>query len=246
MSMPQFPALPPGYTINDSIAQVVTSVALEEIGLSHIINAEGEKIQYFLGTLEGVPAPQVPATFEQVLELNESVKDMLSQVSFSQMFLMGKMQAALNAYQSNPTPPVPPSGESILVAGGVGQSQQAVDVISMPVAFSQPVLQVGNDVSLATGDTGFMINTSGNYQIDYQLSVSDPNTPTADLFLIAELHSAVQNALQTMIITEAYVLQQNSIQVVLTAGDVISLIVRRQNPGNFFVYNPVITFVKLP
>ena len=241
MSMPVFPSVPPGFTINNSIAQILTSVALEEIGLSHIINAEGEKIQFFLGTLEGAPLPAVPATLEQILELNESVKDMLSQVSFSQMFLFGKMQAALNAFQ--PNEPTPPTGDSILVAGGIGSIQQGFDVITLPVQFAQPVLQVGGDVSL--GSTGFTINTSGDYQINYQLAVSDPTAAGDNVNIFVDLISAVQGTLQTMQFTQANVIQQNSREVNLTAGDLISLVVRRPNLGFVNVYNPVITFLKL-
>ena len=110
MSMPQFPAVPPDFTIDDGITQIITSIAMEEIALSHILNAEGEKIQYILGTLEGA-APPAPPTIDQVLEINESVKDMLNQVSFSQMFLMGKMKTALNTFQSNPSQgPTGPQG----------------------------------------------------------------------------------------------------------------------------------------
>jgi nitrite reductase (cytochrome c-552) len=70
---------------------------MEEVGLSHILNAEGEKLQYILGTLEG-SRPSVPPTIDQVLEVNESVKDMLKQVAFNQMFLSTKMSDALKAY----------------------------------------------------------------------------------------------------------------------------------------------------
>lgn len=31
---------------------------MEELGLSHILNAEGEKLQYILGMLEGTIAPE--------------------------------------------------------------------------------------------------------------------------------------------------------------------------------------------
>jgi hypothetical protein len=70
---------------------------MEEIGLSHILNAEGEKLQYILGTLEG-SRPSVPPTIDQVVEVNQSVKDMLQQVAFNQMFLSAKMSDALKAY----------------------------------------------------------------------------------------------------------------------------------------------------
>ena len=50
MSLPVFPDIPKDFTFEDSIFQILTSIAMEEIGLSHIINAEGEKLQYVLGT----------------------------------------------------------------------------------------------------------------------------------------------------------------------------------------------------
>ena len=99
MSLPVFPELPEDYNIESAICQILTSIAMEEIGLSHIINAEGEKLQYVLGTLPGTNAPK--PTIEEVLKINESVKDMLQQVAFNQMFLSAKMSAALKAYLQN-------------------------------------------------------------------------------------------------------------------------------------------------
>lgn len=51
MSLPKFPINPADITRDDAINMILTSIAMEEVGLSHILNAEGEKIQYVLGTL---------------------------------------------------------------------------------------------------------------------------------------------------------------------------------------------------
>lgn len=97
MSMPQFPEIP-GLTLEDSIIQIISSIAMEELALSHIINAEGEKLQYVLGTLSSGSTPCTPPTLNELLEVNDSVKDMLSTISMNQMFLLGKMSAAMSAY----------------------------------------------------------------------------------------------------------------------------------------------------
>jgi len=100
MSLPLFPHVPEGFTFENSIGQMLTSIAMEEIGLSHVINAEGEKIQYILGTLPE-SKPEVAPTIDQVIEINESVKETLRQVAFNQMYLNAKMSTALKAYLQN-------------------------------------------------------------------------------------------------------------------------------------------------
>jgi hypothetical protein len=95
MSLPNFPDIPKGFTFDNAIYQILTSIAMEEIGLSHILNAEGEKLQYILGTLPNTKASN--PTIEQVLEVNQSVQDMLKSVAFNQMFLSQKMSDALKA-----------------------------------------------------------------------------------------------------------------------------------------------------
>lgn len=58
MSTPNIPDICPDICLcfEDVIKLLLSSIALEELGLAHIINAEGEKIQSFLGTLEGQQA----------------------------------------------------------------------------------------------------------------------------------------------------------------------------------------------
>jgi len=99
MSLPKFPDINPDCNIDNAICQILTSIAMEEIGLSHIINAEGEKLQYILGTLHGTKPPN--PTIGEILKVNESVKDTLQQVAFNQMLLNAKMSGALKAYLQN-------------------------------------------------------------------------------------------------------------------------------------------------
>lgn len=49
MSLPEFENEP--ISREDAVNYILTSIAMEEMALSHILNAEGEKIQYVIGTL---------------------------------------------------------------------------------------------------------------------------------------------------------------------------------------------------
>ena len=94
MSLPNFPN--EDMTRDDAINQILSSIAMEELALSHIINAEGEKIQYILGTLEG-STPPTPPTIDQILQINDSVKSTLDSITDNQLLLKGKMQSILAA-----------------------------------------------------------------------------------------------------------------------------------------------------
>jgi len=109
MSIPTFPTNSP--TREEALNQVISSIAMEELGFSHIINAEGEKIQYVLGTLEGSTPPE-PATIDDVLKVNDSVQKMLETAAYNQMILKGKMSETLNVPTiQGPTGPTGAMGE---------------------------------------------------------------------------------------------------------------------------------------
>lgn len=81
MSMPVI--TPSETTREQAITDIIESVALQETGLSHIINAEGEKIQKVVATA---------TTTEELLEVNSSVKSMLDSISQLEMLLQSKLQ----------------------------------------------------------------------------------------------------------------------------------------------------------
>ncbi len=95
--MPNIPDINPKITIDaeQCLSMLLASVALEEMGLSHIINAEAEKIQYALGTLPGLSKP---ATFDEVLAVNDSVKKTLRGVMTNQMLLSNKLCDIIELY----------------------------------------------------------------------------------------------------------------------------------------------------
>ena len=94
MSMPTFPQMDPPLTREGSLNEIISSIAAEELSLSHILNAEGEKLQYVLGTLPGL---EDAASFEEVMKVNRSVQDTLADVMEQQTLLAAKLSAAMKA-----------------------------------------------------------------------------------------------------------------------------------------------------
>jgi len=104
MSLPTIPRITPSISINRTqvINLLLASVAMEELGLAHIINAEGEKLQAVLGTLPGL---SVKATsISGLLSVNREVRRMLQTVIKNQILLQFKLEDILDI---PPTPPIP-------------------------------------------------------------------------------------------------------------------------------------------
>lgn len=85
MSMPQFPNLE-NLSNEKAVNSIITSIAMEEAALSHIINAEGEKIQFALS--------DKCRDLDQVIAANESVTDLLERVFDLQLVLKSKLRLA--------------------------------------------------------------------------------------------------------------------------------------------------------
>lgn len=169
MSQPNFPKIDPPLTRDDVINQVISSIAMEELGLSHIINAEGEKIQYALGTLEGSPGLASPATMDELLELNKSVCDTLDSVTQNQMFLKYKLQAALSA----PTTPDPrPTNGLNAFAGIYNNVDTSYDgTRNVPIIVKLPLATSSRNVSFVTPNSITLLE-AGTYYLTYEMLAS--------------------------------------------------------------------------
>lgn len=93
MSMPNIPPVDTKIDITTTQAGnvVLASIGFEELGLAHIINAEGEKIQSFLGTLEGQEAKK-EVKIEELKDLDKIVNDTLKAITKKEMLLLMKLE----------------------------------------------------------------------------------------------------------------------------------------------------------
>ncbi|MFI3206474.1 MAG: hypothetical protein R3Y33_04440 [Clostridia bacterium] len=92
MSMPSIPDLNPNLSVqrDDALNIILSSIGMEELSMAHLLNAEAEKIQFALGTLE--TAEGKAATLDQILETNRNAGRMVRDVIKNQMLLTMKME----------------------------------------------------------------------------------------------------------------------------------------------------------
>lgn len=78
------PVITPGQSSrSQAITDIVTSIALEQTALSHILNAEGEKLQKVIAET---------VTTDELLSVNKSVNAMVDSISKLEFILQGKLQ----------------------------------------------------------------------------------------------------------------------------------------------------------
>jgi hypothetical protein len=97
LSLPNIPNITPSITVtrNDAINLLLSSIAMEELGHSHIMNAEGEKLQFALGTLPGVTAPL--ATISDIINVNASIQRTVKAISQKEFLMKNKLDSVLTA-----------------------------------------------------------------------------------------------------------------------------------------------------
>ena len=88
MSMPIIAAPANPIVMTQAVTDLIESIALEETALSHILNAEGEKLQRVIAMHD--------VDFCQLMETNESVNSMVTSVSHLESLLKDKLEFITN------------------------------------------------------------------------------------------------------------------------------------------------------
>jgi hypothetical protein len=140
LSQANLPNITPSITLtrDDAVNLLLSSIALEELGLSHIINAEGEKLQFVLGTLPGVTGPT--ATITDILNVNDSIQGTLKTLMQKELILANKLESVLS---------IPPVGTT-----GVGATGPTGPTGSTGVGVTGPTGATGIGITGPTGATG--------------------------------------------------------------------------------------------
>lgn len=83
-----------------SASSILQSIALQEAGLAHIINAEGEKIQKVV-SMDCIQP-------KELIEVNTSVESMIEKITSLEMVLKSKVDAVIPLLKDCDKPPKPP------------------------------------------------------------------------------------------------------------------------------------------
>lgn len=150
MSQANIPNITPQITLtrDDVVNLILSSVAMQELGLSHIINAEAEKIQFALGTLPGTSG--TPATLPEINQINQNVRETLKEVVKTEWILQNKMESLkpfidTGAGVTGPTGPPGPPGPGSGATGATGP--MGATGVTGPTGY-------GSGATGATGATG--------------------------------------------------------------------------------------------
>lgn len=193
MSMPEFPKPDPDLTQEQALTMILSSIALEEAALSHIINAEGEKIQYVLSRSS---CGWASSGLEDVLAVNKSVTNLLEMVMQNQLILKNKMEKVLE-YLPPPPPrpprpllppalPTPPCPREPACPFG---SSASFDAVPKLYRCGEPLLWSGGDgwdcLCVAPGDSSTLqMPRSGTFLIHFYGDFSPVDCPSRGLELV--------------------------------------------------------------
>lgn len=152
MSQPNFPSLSPSLTRENTLNMILFSIALEELGLSHIINTEGEKIQFVLGTLPGLSGGT--PTVQDIIEINNSVRNLIDTISQNQLMLRAKLETVLSspasAGETGSIGPIGLTGPSEGLTGPIGPTG-----VTGPTGNNGPSGSIGQSGAIGvTGGSG--------------------------------------------------------------------------------------------
>ena len=89
MSMPKIPKEKHRPDLDEAIIDLLESIALEEIALSHLINAEAENLQAFVG--KDLDFPSNPSNTD-ILRFNVTILRLMETLMFKELYLLRKLE----------------------------------------------------------------------------------------------------------------------------------------------------------
>lgn len=117
MGFPNIPPINPNIDIdrNEIIDLLLASIGLEELSLAHLLNAEAEKLQRALGTLQ-IPGTQgdvpedffpelIGGSFDNLLAVNRSINKTLKLAMHKEFILLVKLEEVLELAEQSQVPP---------------------------------------------------------------------------------------------------------------------------------------------
>ncbi|MGL5649451.1 MAG: hypothetical protein ACRDDY_16540 [Clostridium sp.] len=84
---------PSEITREQAITDIIESIALMEAALSHILNAEGEKIQSVVGTLTPSNPNVIASSPTDLININSSVQKMVNTITMLELVLQNKLSS---------------------------------------------------------------------------------------------------------------------------------------------------------
>ncbi|MCM3693944.1 hypothetical protein [Neobacillus niacini] len=165
MSFPNIPNITPliSVTTEQTVPLLLASIALEELALAHIMNAEAEKLQFVLGTLDdtGVTFSPAEVSLGDLLDVNTSVQRTLRDVIKKEMLLEFKFENILDLIGTLPPPePVLLDEQTFVFTGDT----EEIDVpAGATFARIQAVGARGGGTGLGSG--GFGASLQGDFPV---------------------------------------------------------------------------------
>ena len=169
-------------TREDAVNQVIASIAYEELALGLLLTAEGEKLQYILGTLSGSTGSS--ATIEEVLEANRSVREVLDGVLEDQTLLRNKLKDVLDsAVLTGPTGPTGSAQFFGIQAKLLGKEGAGIGN-NETIVFDNVSTRIGSAITYNGINGEFTISQSGYYRVDWWATIDGANATTGIVFAL--------------------------------------------------------------
>lgn len=173
MSNPGIPNITPLISIStaQTVPLLLASIALEELSLAHLVNAEAEKLQLVLGTLTPTSTTFSPAvvSLTNLLTIDASVQRTLRDVIKKEMLLEFKFENVLDLIGGTSTPggisllPV-----TVLCGIPIPISGTLFSTLGTPLADAQVTVAVTGTTGTATvnlSSTTPVTDINGNFTI---------------------------------------------------------------------------------